>query len=60
MITAKQGQTWDMISFEAYGSEYYVWELMLANPELHGIVVFEGGERIVIPELEDEEDETWN
>lgn len=60
MITAKQGQTWDMISFEAYGSEYYVWELMLANPELHGTVVFEGGERIVIQELEDEEDETWN
>lgn len=59
-MTAKQGQTWDMISYIAYGNEFYVKELMLANPQYHDIVIFEGGEVLEIPGLETEEENTWN
>ncbi len=59
-IVAKQGQTWDMISKQAYGNEFYTQELMLENPSLCGICVFEGGEEIEVPELEEEVDSAWN
>lgn len=59
-ITAKQGQTWDMISLNVYGSEYYTQELMSENPHLCGIYAFEGGEEIEVPELEVEEDDPWS
>lgn len=59
-VTAIQGQTWDMISLQVYGNEFYTQELMLQNPHLCGTFVFEGGEEIEIPELEAEEDDTWN
>ncbi len=59
-MTAKQGQTWDMISYIAYGNEFYVKELMLANPKYHDVAVFEGGEVLEIPNLETEEENAWN
>lgn len=59
-MTAKQGQTWDMISYIAYGNEFYVKELMLANPQYHDVVIFEGGEILEIPDLETEEESAWN
>lgn len=59
-MTAVQGQTWDMISYIAYGNEFYAKELMLANPSCHGIVVFEGGEKLNIPEIVEEEEQAWN
>lgn len=47
--TAKQGDTWDMISYYAYGSEYYIAELILANPQYGNLIIFDGGEMLTIP-----------
>lgn len=49
--TAIQGDTWDLISFKYYGSEYHISELMLANPDHVDFVVFDGGEKLKIPEI---------
>lgn len=48
---AKQGDTWDLISYNQYGSEYFIAELMLNNPQYIDIIVFEGGQVIKIPKL---------
>ncbi len=47
--TAKQGDTWDLISFILYSSEYYIAELILANPDHSDVIIFEGGEVLIIP-----------
>lgn len=60
MYTAREGQTWDMIAYEVYGDERYVQELITENPQYHDVAIFDGGERIAIPELVQEEDETWS
>jgi phage tail protein X len=49
--TAIQGDTWDMISFRHYGSEYHISELILANPVHVDVVIFEGGEKLNIPTI---------
>ena len=48
---AVQGDMWDSISYKFYGSEYYVSNLMLANPDYINTVVFDGGEVLSIPAL---------
>ena len=40
---AKQGDTWDLISYKLYQDEYYMRELMEENPEYMDTVIFEGG-----------------
>lgn len=49
--TAKQGDTWDMISYYAYGSEYHMAELILANSKYRDVIIFDGGEVLSIPAL---------
>lgn len=49
--TAKQGDTWDLISYKAYGSEYHMQELILANYAYVDVVIFDGGEVLSIPEI---------
>lgn len=48
---AKQGDTWDLISYNVYGNEYHMSTLILANYIYVDVVVFEGGEILRIPEL---------
>lgn len=50
-----RGEAWDMIAFREMGSEYYVQELMDANPQYHGIAFFEGTETLSIPYVSDAE-----
>jgi phage tail protein X len=50
---AKQGDTWDLISYNMYGSEYHITELILANYEYVDVLIFNGGEVLIIPELND-------
>ena len=50
-VTAMQGDTWDKISYEQYGSEFYVTELMLANENYVDTLVFSGGEILNIPDV---------
>lgn len=58
--TAKEGQTWDMVSHEVYGDERYVQELLTENPKLRNTVIFDGGERIAVPELVQEDGGIWS
>lgn len=49
-----RGETWDMIAYREMGSEYYMQDLMDANPKYHGISIFEGTETLNIPHIGDE------
>jgi len=55
---AQMGDTWDLLSLAFYGSEKYVFALILANPAYSDTVVFEGGEVLAIPEIETETSST--
>ena len=52
-----RGETWDMIAFREMGSEYYMQDLMDANPKYHGISIFEGTETLDIPYVGEDESE---
>ena len=48
---ATNGDTWDSIAYKVYGDEFLCDQLRDANAhDLDGTVVFEGGERVQIPE----------
>lgn len=47
-----QGDTWDLISFKAYGIETAIDKLMAANPDYKEIEVFPSGMVIEIPEAD--------
>lgn len=50
MVTV-QGDTWDILSRRAYGSEKYVAELLLANPSHRRTVIFPAGVELKVPEI---------
>lgn len=56
-ITAVQGQTWDMLAKLYIGDEVFTKDVMLENPEMSDITIFDGGETVKIPETTDIEDE---
>lgn len=49
--TTQQGQTWDQISKEVYGSELHIGKLMESNQKLIDIFVFSAGTVLTVPEL---------
>jgi phage tail protein X len=53
----KQGDTWDLISYTAYGTSKHVGLLMQINPNLLDIFIFGAGIEVNIPELTEEDDE---
>ncbi|RDY27139.1 tail protein X [Lachnotalea glycerini] len=53
--TTIQGQTWDMIALEVYGSEFYAGYLMSQNIKLLDYFIFPEGIILNIPELPDSE-----
>lgn len=52
--TAAAGETWDQIAFKYYTDEFKASALMQANVNFKDVLIFEGGEVLTIPELEDE------
>ena len=50
--TTTAGDTWDMIAYRFYGNEYNMTELQNANTQYLGVVVFDAGVVINIPEIE--------
>lgn len=50
--TTISGDTWDMISYRNYSHEYYIDELVQANPRYLGVSVFQAGVVLQIPEVE--------
>ena len=54
MHKTKQGETWDIISNDEYGTPHKVAELINANPEYSDVLIFDEGIILNIPELEAE------
>lgn len=52
-----QGDTWDSIAYDQYGSEDYMQLLIEANWPLLDILVFSAGTEIVLPDPPEEIDE---
>lgn len=50
--TATAGENWASVAFLYYKDEMAMQELMLANPDYVDLCVFEGGERLYIPNLQ--------
>ena len=54
MHRTKQGETWDLISIMYYDTPHRVAELISANPEYSGVLIFEEGVYLVIPFVAEE------
>lgn len=54
IYTAKAGDTWDLIAFRAWEDEKLMHRLIAANPGLSIVVVFTGGERVRIPDIDEQ------
>lgn len=52
IYTTIQGQTWDQIAKEVYGSEQQAGTLMEANPKQLDTFIFSAGEKLSVPEIE--------
>ena len=55
IYVTSQGDTWDSIAYDLFGSEEYMGILMDANLDLLGILVFSSGTVIQVPEEMPEE-----
>ena len=55
VYTTKQGDTWDIISYKAYGDCKYIGLLMQNNFNLLDTFIFSSGIEVVIPALPEEE-----
>ena len=49
--TTNDGDTWDLISFNLWGNEYFVDVLIDANPEYYLAMRFEAGYSINVPNV---------
>lgn len=47
---ATNGDTWDSIAFKSYGDEFQFVQVMAANRDKSDIVVFGGGESVIVPD----------
>ena len=55
IYTTRQGQTWDMIAKEVYGSETYTGYLMQNNTDKLDIFLFSAGTELHIPDVPEKE-----
>lgn len=50
VYTAKTGDMWDSIALALYGDEKKSTEIMAVNPRLVDIIIFSGGEKVLLPD----------
>lgn len=50
IYTCSQGDTWDSIAYKAYGDEFLFPQIMESNRQYADYVLFDGGEKINIPD----------
>ena len=50
-----QGDMWDSIAKQAYGTETAMDQLMRANPDLLQVAVFGAGEIVLLPQISAQE-----
>ena len=55
MYVTKQGECWDEIAKNVYGSEKYIGFLMQNNMPLLDIIIFSAGQELSTPELPQDE-----
>lgn len=58
--TTKLGDTWDVVSIIAYGSELFVAELVEANWPHREVAIFGAGVVLTIPEITEERRDAAN
>lgn len=58
IYTTDQGDTWDIISFKVFGEEKYMHKLIAANTWISHMVIFPANVDIIIPDIEEDEDES--
>lgn len=51
IYSTMQGDTWDIVSLRAYGTEKKMGELITANPNHRETVFFAANIRLIIPDL---------
>jgi phage tail protein X len=51
-ITTRQGDTWDMLSYRAYGDEHHMHKLIAANIAYRDTVIFPYGVVLDVPMVE--------
>lgn len=51
IYTTTQGDTWDIISLNCYGSTKYTHLILDSNLSLSYIAIFDSGTEIIIPEI---------
>lgn len=54
---ASAGETFDSIALAVYGNEKYAADILCANPALCRVPVFTGGELVLLPVVDAQEDE---
>lgn len=47
-----QGETWDLIAYKIWGSEYLFPLLLEVNSQYRHIVIFSGGIELKVPEID--------
>lgn len=50
-----QGDTWDLISYRLWGSEYLFPLLLDVNSKYRGIIIFDGGIELNVPTIDTSE-----
>lgn len=50
LYITEQGDTWDQLAFDIYGSEKLMHALMEANPKHINTVIFGSGVELIIPQ----------
>jgi phage tail protein X len=50
--TTKAGDTWDIVAYREYGDEFRMTELQQANPDHLGVLMFDAGVVLQIPDVE--------
>lgn len=53
---AVAGDTWDSIAFDFYTDEMMSTRLIQENKEYADVLIFDGGERLILPILDEDEE----
>lgn len=50
--TTSQGETWDLIAYKLWGSEYLLPLLLEANQKYRNVIIFSGGINLTVPVID--------
>lgn len=48
----KQGDTWDLLAYHLWGSEYLMTDLVEANQKYRHYIIFPSGIELVVPDID--------